>query len=116
MRVNKTFLKLKLLSIFVSIQKNCIIEALQQLVVNNLLYENIQINYYLLKTQKAKYSYSSIIANIVGYNSNQYKYEDYTIDLNDSNFENNLNSTIRASSIDGNYINSSYVYSDIDNQ
>lgn len=49
-------------------------------------------------------------------NINQHKYEGYRTDFNNNNFENNFNVVMMGTSIKENYINSSYVYSDIDNQ
>ncbi len=46
----KTLPQSQQLSGFVNIQKHGVIGALQWLMANNLLYENIQINCYLLKT------------------------------------------------------------------
>ena len=53
---------------------------------------------------------------IVHYNVNQRKCESYVTNLNDSNFENDLNTTIASTSIERDYINTGCVYNDIDNQ
>ena len=53
---------------------------------------------------------------IVHYNSDYYKPEDYTTDLNARNFENNLDVAIAGTYIEGDHINSSYVYSTIENK
>ncbi len=52
--------------------------------------------------------------NIVHCNTDQHEREVYVIDLNDSNFENDLNATIAGTGIEGDHINSRCVYSDID--
>lgn len=49
-------------------------------------------------------------------NANQHKRLRYVTDFNDHNFENDFNATIADTSIEGNHMNSDYVYSDIDNQ
>lgn len=51
--------QLKQLSRFVSIQKDHIIMALNWLIANNLLYENIKINYHLFKTWINKFIHNS---------------------------------------------------------
>lgn len=104
------------LSGFVSIQKYHIIGALQWLVANNSLYENIKINHRLLKTWEDKFIPSSIIDTIVHCNTNQNKREGYATDLNNGNFENDLNAAIAGTDIEANHINSGYIYSDIDDQ
>ena len=52
--------------------------------------------------------------NIVHCNANQHEYEGYVTDLNDGNFENNLNAAIACTDIKEDHINSGCVYSDID--
>lgn len=116
MWASKTLPQSEQLNKFVSIQKHCIINALQWLVVDNPLYENIQINHHLLKTCENKFIPSSIINSIVHRNSNQHKRKAYTTDLNDGNFENDLDAAIAGTGIEENHINSSYIYSNIDNQ
>ncbi len=54
--------------------------------------------------------------NIVYCNADQYKRENYATDLNDNNFENDLDVAIAGTGIEGDHINSSCVYSDIDGQ
>ena len=99
-----------------SIRKHRVIEALQWLVANNPLYENIQINHRLLETWENKSISSGIIDSIVQCNANQHKREGYATDLNDGNFENDLHTAIAGISIKEDHINIGYVYSDIDNQ
>ena len=82
---------------------------------NYLLYENIQINHYLLEIWKDKFILSGIIDSIFYCNVNQHKHEGYATDLNDSNFENDFNAAIVGTNIKGDHINSGYVYNDIDN-
>lgn len=53
---------------------------------------------------------------IIYSNANQHKCEDYAIDINDGNFENNLDPVIVSTGIKKNHINSGCIYSDIDNQ
>ncbi len=76
---------------------------------NNPLYENIQINHRLLETWKDKFIPSDIVDNIVYCNADQHKCESYATDLNDGNFEYNLNATIAGTGIEGDHINSSDV-------
>lgn len=97
-----------------SIHKQCIIKALQWLVANNLLYKNIQINQRLLETWEDKFISSTITASIVHCNTNQHKRESYATDLNDSNFENYVDTAIAGTDIEVDHINSGCVYSDID--
>ncbi len=52
--------------------------------------------------------------NIVYYNADQHERKGYTTNLNDGNFENDLDTTIVGTGIEGDYINSGCVYSDID--
>ncbi len=104
------------LSGFVSIWKHRIIGALQWLVANNPLYENIQINYRLLETWEDEFIPSDIMDNIIHYNANQHERKGYATDLNDGNFGKDLNAAIAGTSIEGDHINSGCDYSDIDNQ
>lgn len=83
---------------------------------NSLLYENIKINHHLLKIWEDEFISFNIMDSIIHCNVDQYKRESYTTDLNDSNFENDLNTAIASTIIEKNYINSGCVYSDIDNQ
>lgn len=53
---------------------------------------------------------------IVQCNADQYKCESYATDLNNNNFENSFDATIASISIEGDHINNSCVYSNIDNQ
>ncbi len=69
---DKTSLQFEQLSGFVSIRKYRIIRALQWLVANNPLYENIQINHRLLETWEDKFIPSGIMDNIVHCNANQH--------------------------------------------
>ena len=108
--------QLKQLNKFVSIWKYCVIGALQWLVINHPLYENIQINHYLLKIRKDKFILSGIIDSIVHYNANQHQCKNYITDLNNGNFENNFDAIIIGTSIKRDYINSSCIYSDFDDQ
>ncbi len=88
---------------------------MQWLVANNLLYENIQINHRLLETWEDEFIPSSIMDNIVYCNTDQYEREGYATDLNNDNFENDLDDAIAGTGIEGDHINNGYVYSDIDN-
>ncbi len=54
--------------------------------------------------------------NIVYCNANKQEPEGYTTDLNDGNFENDLDAAIAGTGIEGDHINSGCVYSDIDDQ
>lgn len=83
---------------------------------NNLLYKDIKINHCLLETWEDKFISSGIMDSIIYRNSDQYKREDYATDLNDSNFENDFNTAIACTGIEGNHINSGCIYNDIDNQ
>lgn len=86
------------------------------LVVNNPLYENIHINHCLLKTKEDKFIPSDIMDSIVHYNADQHKRETYATDLNDGHFENDLDVAIAITGIEKDHINSSCVYSNIDDQ
>lgn len=55
------------------------------------------------------------MVSIVYYHSNQHERQDYTTDCNNSDFDNACNGVIVSISIENNHINSSSVYSDIDN-
>ncbi len=104
------------LSGFVSIRKHCVIGALQWLVANNPLYKNIQINYCLLETWEDEFIPSGIMDNIVHCNADQHEREGYATDLNNGNFENDLDAAIAGTGIEEDHINNSDVYSDIDDQ
>ncbi len=52
--------------------------------------------------------------NIVHCNADQHEREGYATDLNDGNFENDLDAAIAGTGIEGDHINSGCVYSDID--
>ncbi len=54
--------------------------------------------------------------NIVHCNADQHEREGYATDLNDSNFENDLDTAIAGTSIEEDHINSNYIYSNIDDQ
>ncbi len=54
--------------------------------------------------------------NIAYFNADQHKRKGYATDLNDSNFENDLDAAIVGTGIEGDHINSGCVYSDIDDQ
>ena len=84
--------------------------------INNLLYKNIQINYRLLETLKDKFIFSGIIDSIIHCNANQHKCKGYATNFNNSNFENDLDATIAGTGIEGDHINSGYIYSNIDDQ
>ncbi len=84
--------------------------------VNNPLYKNIQINHRLLDILEDKFIPSEIIDNIVHYNTDQHECQSYATDLNNSNFENNLNATIVSTGIEKVYINSSCIYNYINDQ
>ncbi len=99
-----------------SIWQYCVIEALQWLVANNLLYENIQFNHHLLETWEDKFIPFGIMDNIVHYNINQHECEGYATDLNDGNCENDFDAAIAGTGIEEDRINSGCVYSDIDDQ
>ena len=47
--------------------------------------------------------------------ADQHEREIYATGLNDGNFENNLNTTIAGTGIERDHINTSCIYSDIDN-
>ncbi len=49
--------------------------------------------------------------NIVYYNANQHEREGYATDLNDGNFENDLDAAIAGTGIEGDHINSGCIYS-----
>ncbi len=68
---------------------------------NNLLYENIQMNNHLLKTWEEKFIPFGIMDNIIHCNVDQYEYKDYATDLNDGNFENDLDAAIAGTGIKG---------------
>lgn len=51
--------------------------------------------------------------NINHYNFNLYKCKDYTINFYKSNFENNLDTTILSIGKEGKYLNSGYIYNNI---
>lgn len=53
---------------------------------------------------------------IVYCNSDFHKQKSYTFDFYNNNFKNNLNTAIANIGIEGDYINSDYVYSNIDNK
>lgn len=53
---------------------------------------------------------------MIHYNSNEYKRADYVTDLCNCNFKNNFDATIANISIKRDHINSSCVYSNIDNK
>lgn len=104
------------LSKFVNIQKHCIIEALHCLIINNYFYENVDINYHLLKTWEDKIIFSDIIESMVHFDFNHHKCENYATELNNSNFENNFNAAIVNTGFKKDYINSGCEYSDINNR
>ncbi len=54
--------------------------------------------------------------NIIHCNANQHEREGYATDLNDGNFENDLDAAIAGNGIEGDHINSGCIYSDIDDQ
>ena len=83
---------------------------------NNPLYKNIQINQCLLKTWEDKFIFSDIMDSSVYYNANQHKYKGYVTELNDGNFENNLNTAIASIGKERDHIHTCCIYSDIDNQ
>ncbi len=112
----KTSPQLEQLSRFVSIRKHRVIGALQWLVANNPLYENIQINHYLLKTWEDEFIPSGIVDNIVHCNADQHEREGYVTDLNDGNFENDLDAAIVGTGIERDHIHSGCVFNDIDDQ
>ncbi len=70
------------------------------------MYENIQINYRLLETCEGEFISSEIMDNIIHCNANQYEREGYITDLNDDNFENDLDVAIAGTGIERDYINS----------
>ncbi len=100
MWAGKTSPQLEQLSGFVSIWKYRIIGALHWLVANNPLYENIQINHRLLKIWEDEFIPSDIMDNIVHCNVDQHEREDYVTDLNNGNFENDLNAAIASTGIE----------------
>ncbi len=99
-----------------SIWKHRVMGALQWLVANNLLYENFQINHRLLETWEDEIIPSGIMDNIVHCNADQHECEGYATVLNNGNFENDLDTAIGGTGIQGDHINSGCVYSDIDDQ
>lgn len=84
------------------------------LVANNQLYEKIRINFLLLETWEDKFIPSDIMDNIIYCNFNHHECEGYAADLYDSNYENNPDVAITGTSIVRNDINTSCIYSDID--
>ena len=70
----------------------------------------------MLKIWEDKFFASSIIDSIIHQDSNWQKHESYVTDLKDGNFENNLNTTIATTSIEGDHINNSCIYSDINDR
>lgn len=52
--------------------------------------------------------------NIIYCNSDQHKYERYSADFYDGNYENNFDAIIASTGIEGDYINIGCIYSDID--
>ena len=113
---SKTLPQSEQLSEFVSIQKYCVIGALQRWMANNPLYENIQINHRLLKTWEDKFILSGITDNIVHCNTNQHKCKGYATDFNNGNFENDLDIAIVGTNIEGDHINLGCIYSYNDDQ
>ncbi len=83
---------------------------------NNPLYKNIQKNHRLFEIWEYELISSGIIDNIVYCNGNKHKRKGYATDLNDGNFKNDLDTAIASTDIEGDYINSGCVYSDIDDQ
>lgn len=53
---------------------------------------------------------------IIYCNIDQHKHEGYATDLNNGNFENDFNVAIAGTDIEKNYINSGYIYSNINDQ
>ena len=104
------------LSEFVSIRKHYAILALHWLMANNLLYENIEINQYLLKTWEDEFILFGIMNSIVHCNSNQHECKGYLTDLCDGNSENNLDAAIASTGIERDHINSGCVYSNINDK
>ena len=51
---------------------------------------------------------------IIHCNANQHKRQNYVTDLSDNNFENNFDVIITNINIEGDHINSGYIYNDID--
>ena len=99
-----------------SIQKYCVILALHWLIANNPLYENIEINQFLLETWKEEFIPFGIMDSIVYCNSDQHKHESYATNLCNSNFENNFDTAIASIGIERDHINSGCIYSNIDNE
>ena len=85
------------------------------LVANNFLYKNIEINQHLFDIWEDKFISSSITNNIVHYDLNHYKRVSYAIYFSDGNYESDLDATITDTSIEEDNINSSCIYSNIDN-
>lgn len=69
----------------------------------------------MLNTWEDKVIYFNIMDSLVHCNSNDYEQEGYTSDLCDGNYENNFDATILSLSIERDQINSSCIYSNIDN-
>lgn len=83
---------------------------------NNPLYENIKINHHSLKILKGKFISFNIIENMIYCSFDQHKYKNYVINFYNNNFENNLNAAIANISIEGDHINKSFIYNNIDNK
>ncbi len=80
---------------------------------NNPLYENIQINHRLVETWEDEFISSNIMDNIVHCNTDQLEREGYATDLNDSNFESDLDAAITGTGIEEDHFNSGCIYNDI---
>lgn len=72
-----------------------LIIVLNQLMAYNSLYKSILISYFLFNIQNNKFVPKEIIDYIVLCNSNSYKQESQKKSLDNSNFENDLNITIK---------------------
>ncbi len=73
-------------------------------------------NHRLLKIWGYEFIPFGIMNNIIHYNANQAEREGYTTNLNDRNFENDLDATIAGTGLKSDHINSGCVYNDIDDQ
>ncbi len=70
-------------------------------------------NHRLLETWEDEFIPSGIMDNIAHCNADLYEREGYATNLNDGNFENDLDTAIAGTDIEGDHINSGCVYSDI---
>ncbi len=70
----------------------------------------------MLETWEDEFIPSGIMDSIIHYNADQHECKVYATELNYSNFENDLDVAMIGTGIEGDYINSGCIYSDIDDQ